>query len=247
MSTTVIASRHDARLVLLPAASPPLDREAVGRVLARHGLTIIDGSDLAGVNEFIAAEGLEPAAAVRLADDLKAIGLTVRVVNRTGLTTSQRIGGVLAGLMILGAMSSIGIGTGIIGLTEGDPIIGAMFLTVSALGMLLAAFNGVTLQRGSGSRLRVAGQTADRPAQLTEQLAGLAEHLPGHLVAPMLERARRLEAHARRDPDGQAAAELESLVAELRGHDDQAAADEAKQLREDVARARRAMQEARQK
>ncbi|MFT5684169.1 MAG: hypothetical protein ACI8RZ_005110, partial [Myxococcota bacterium] len=86
MPTTVIASRHGSTLALLPAASPPLDREKVRQVLSKHGLTLIDGSDLSLANEFIAAEDLDPAASARLADDLRALGLTVRVVNRTGLT-----------------------------------------------------------------------------------------------------------------------------------------------------------------
>jgi hypothetical protein len=243
MSTTVILSRHGFALNLLPAMSPALKPGEVARVLARHGLALIDGSDLALANEVIAAEGLPPAEAVRLADDLRALGLTVRVVNRTGLTMSRRVGNALAGQFVLAMGGLLTIMAGQATLAEGGMVAAAVMMAVGAAMILSGALTALTLQRRGGASLRVAGQVADPAAQLTEQLAGLTEHLPEHLVAPMLDRARKLEVHARRDPQGEAAQELAALVAELSGHEAQAAADEARKLREEVTRARRAMQE----
>jgi len=244
MSTTVIASRHGPGLFLLPAASAALDTEALRGVLARHGQTLVGGSDLASANEIIAAEGLDPLAASRLAEDLRALGLTVRVVNRTALTGSSRVGNALAMQMFIAMASVTALAAGGTGLTEGNPIIGGVVLALGIVAALLAALNALTLQRHGGYRLRVAGTTATAaPAQLTEQLSGLAEHLPDHLLAPIMDRARQLEVHARRDPDGEAAQELQALLDELRGSTDKAAADEARALREEVRRAKQAMAE----
>ena len=69
--------------------------------------------------------------------------------------------------------------------------------------------------------------------------------LPQDIAIPLLERARALAAHARRSPDGEAARELAALVDDLKRPVDAEAAQEARQLRADVARARRAIQETR--
>jgi hypothetical protein len=239
MSTTVIASRHGFTLQLLPAAGPALDLEGLRRVLARHGLGLIEGSDLARANEFIAAQDLEPAHASRLAEDLRELGLTVRVVNRTGLTGSNRVGIAAAGQFVLG-MGALLVGlAGWTGLVEGNPWLGGALLGAG----VVAAFNALTLQLAGGSALRVAGAPGETVPLLTDQLSDLSEHLPSHLVAPLLERARRLEEHARRDPEGQAALELQGLVEELQGLQDEEAAAEARELRQELARAKRAMRE----
>jgi hypothetical protein len=242
MTTTVVASRHGLSLTLLPAAGPTLDREALRRVFARHGLSLIDGADLASANEFIAAEGLEPAAAVRLVDDLRAIGLTARVVNRTGLTGSRRVGNAIVAQFAIGMAGFIALSAGSVGIVEGNPTIAVIMLVLGALLMLAAAFNAFTLQRRGGYSLHVAG-TAAGPLLLTEQLSQLADQLPSHLADPMIARAEKLQAHAQKDPDGPAAQELQSLLDEFRTIEAQAAADEARALREELARARQALRE----
>lgn len=244
MSTTVIASRHGTRLFLLPAASRALDVEAVRVVLERHGQTLLEGSELASTNEIIAAQGLDPEAASRLAEDLRGIGLTVRVVNRTGLTGSQRVGNALAVQMMFGMTGLLALLGGYTGLHEGSAILGAALLALGVAAIGLALLNAIILQRHGGARLRLAGtQRAAGPLGLTDQLADLTAHLPDHLLAPILARARKLEAHARRDPDGEAARELEALLGELRDSADLDAADEARSLAEEVRRAQRAVRE----
>lgn len=245
MSTTVIASRHGLGLGLFPAASPRLDVEALRAVLARHGLDLIDGSDLATANALIAAQGLAPVAAGRLAEDLRGLELTVRVVNRTGLTGSRRLGEALAGQAVIGMAGVLAMVAGRTGLAEGDPRIGAAMLAVGALLAGLAALNGLVLQRGGAARLRLAGTLAPPAdaALLTDQLSSLAADLPDHLAAPLLARAQRLEAHARKDPEGQAAAALRDLSDELRAAEDRTATDEAETLRQELAQAQRALRE----
>ncbi|MCP4808535.1 MAG: hypothetical protein GY913_18965 [Proteobacteria bacterium] len=242
MSTTVIASRHGARLHVLPAGTAPLDVDAVRRVLARHGLGLVEGAELPTANEFIAAQDLDPAAAGRLAEDLRAIGLTVRVVNRTGLTTSNRMALATSAHAAIGLAGVMALSAGAIGLAEGNVLVAAAMLALGVVASGLSLTNIVSLLRSGGNRLLVAGTTSEAPL-LTEKLADLSEGLPEHLAEPLLERARRLEAHARQDPEGEAARELQQLVDELGQSKDQAAADEARELRAELARARRAMKE----
>ncbi len=253
MSTTVIASRHrDLSAALLPSASPRLDVESVRAVLSRHGLALIDGSDLATANTLVVAEGLSPREAQALADDLRAVGLHARVVNRTGLTTSQRMGSIAAGQFMLWAAGFMAFliaaapmlkafkRTGV--LFDGNP----WWLLPGALMMVWAAFNAWTLAQHGGASLRIAGtRSSSDPAGLVEQLHRLADGLPDHLTEPLVAKARRLESHVRSAPDGQAAQELEAVLDALLGLAEEAAVKEAQGLRRDVAAAARAVAEVR--
>jgi len=255
MSTSVILSRHRASLVLLPAAGPRLDRAAVSEVLERHGLRLLPGSDLDQAHEVIAAEGLSRRDAAALAGDLRELGAHVRVVNKTGLTQSRRIANAVVAQVMIGfvGISSLAL--------AGLPLIDAakdgaslampaawIGVGVGALILAWVALNALVLQRGGGG-LSVVGASSSSPDQLllTDQLADLTRDLPEHVSEPLLERARRLEVHARQDPEGQAAIELQDLIDELRQARDGQAADEARELREDVLRARRALAETRGK
>jgi hypothetical protein len=82
---------------------------------------------------------------------------------------------------------------------------------------------------------------------LTDKLGGLEENLPEHLAAPLRARAHALVEYARLDPDGAAAAELEALVEDLRQDVDARAAEDARDLRDEIARARRAVAETRER
>jgi hypothetical protein len=241
MGTTVIGSRHGVSLWLLPAAGPRLKRDALAQVLERYGLTLAGGADLGTANEFIAAENLDPTTAARLADDLRAIGLSARVVNRTGLTASSRVGNALATQMFVAMTGLLGAAASATSGLAYDEL--GFVLGVSVIAF--AALNAIVLQWHGSGRLRVVGAPLREqpPAQLTDQLSNLADHLPNHVVAPLLEKARVLQAHAHRDPDGQAASELEALLADLRKVDDDAAVQEVRALREELARARRALRE----
>jgi len=247
MSTTVIASRHGVSLFLLPAAGPSLDQRAVSAVLERHGLDLIEGSDLERAHEFVAAEGLEHAAAAALAEDLRDIGLSARVVNRTQLTGSSRVGNAMAAQMMIGmaGLMTMGLATQV----EHNNIGPEWFFLIPMLGgallLLLAIINGIALNMRGGYGLRVAGAIeAPTPLRaLTDQLAALETQLPSHMTGPLLAQANKLMAHARADPNGEAAAELALLMEELRSDVDVQAAEEARELREEVGRARRALAE----
>ena len=251
MSTTVVASRHRASLAVFPVAGPPLDVDALRQVLGRHGLELLGDSDLLTAHEFITAEGLDPTEAVALAEDLRGIGLHARVVNRTSLTTSRRVANAMGAQMVLsfaGFLATITASTGVQdAIGRGDPV-GAIPVVVGVLAVLtlgLAGINGLTLARQGGSALRVAGvaRGSSPTRQLTDQLSHLEQVLPGHLAAPMLARARQLERQALAHPDGEAARELATLIDELRSDADEQAAKELRELREELARARRAAKE----
>ncbi|MCB9780788.1 MAG: hypothetical protein H6742_19625 [Alphaproteobacteria bacterium] len=246
MSTTVIASRRQTSLYLLPAGGAPLDQDAVAAVLARHGLGMAGGSDLADAHEFIAAEGLDPAAAAELAEDLRGIGLHARVVNGTGITASRRLGSALGAQFMAFMAGLAGVALSAKPLADllqagQGPGLWILPLAAAALLMLMTVVNAILLNRNTG--LRVVGTSASPRRALQDELRLLEEHLPAHMAAPLLERARALEQVARRDPDGAAAIELRALIDDLRRPVDEAAAEDARKLRQDVARARRAMQE----
>lgn len=241
MSTTVIASRHGAALHLAPALSADLDVEAVRRVLADHGLRVADEAALTDANEFIAGQDLDPSDAGRLAADLRALGLTVRVVNRTGLTQSRRVSGATAVQSALAMVGVLAITAGVTGLTEGSAVVGALMLAAGLAASGVSVSGLLSLLRGGGSRLAI-GAAAVQTPRLSDRLAQLTEDLPAHLAEPILQRARRLEVLAKVDPTGPAALELQRLTADL--DVDQTAA-EGRELRDEVARARRALQEMR--
>ncbi|MFK7930401.1 MAG: hypothetical protein AB8H79_19590 [Myxococcota bacterium] len=254
MTTTVIASRHHATLMVAPLAGPALDKDALTQVLHRHGLRLIDGTDLATAHEFIAAEDVEPAAAAALAEDLRSIGLHARVVNRTGLTGSRRVGQAIATQLMTGMvglsvfmMSLLPV---IDAMKDGDVFgnpLAAIPLGMGVLAMGWAAVNGLVLQQRGGSGIRLAGKdrlSVSEDRQLTDQLSDLLADLPPEMSASLMERARELEVHARNEPEGRAAAELRALVDEIRNDVDADAAQAAVSLREEVARARRAIREA---
>lgn len=243
MSTTVVASRHGSSLALMPVAGPPLDQLALRDVLARHGLELVGGSDLLTAHEFIAAEGLDPADAAALADDLRAAGFSARVVNRVELTTSRRVANAMAFQMVGGMVGLLATVTGLERLAPGTG--GYVLAGLGALVMAVAALNGLSLARHGGSGLRVAGvaRGSSPTRQLTDQLSHLEQVLPSHLSAPLLARARTLKRQALAQPEGRAARELQELLDELRGEADEQAAAELRELRAELARARSARRE----
>lgn len=251
MSTTVIASRHGLELYLTPILGSALDTLALREVLARHGITLVDAPNLTRLPELIAAEGLPPAEAQALATDLRNLGLTVRVVNRTQLTTSSRISlaisgwfmAAVGGLMVGLVSRSAALGA----IANGQDVSGfvAVLGILSLVALVLGSVNALTLMLRGGSRLQVVGSSREGPAALPllEELGLLEAHLPDAITQPLLERARKLETHARKEPDGAAARELRALVDELRSTANDRAGEEARELAEDVRRARLALRE----
>lgn len=241
MSTTVIASPHGLSLFLLPMSGPQPDPDRLSRVLERRGLALLPGA-LEG-SEFIAAQGLAAGDAARLAEELRALGLTVRVVNQADISRSARIGNALA----VNAVASVAALTILsVAVAAGGT---ALLVALPALLLgILALLNLITLAQRGGLQLPVAA--AEPPAQavgrseLSELLDELRESLPEHVVGPIVARAQDLELRARRDPQGEAAAALHGLIEELQGHEDARIADEVRSLRDDLQRARRAMLEA---
>lgn len=253
MSTTVIASRFRSTFALARGAGPELDVDAVQAVLARHGLRLIEGSDLATANEIVASEGLDPVAATALAEDLRALGLHARVVNQTGLVRSRRVGSALAGQALVGMAGFGALMMGLIPVVDAIKDAGSLGSPLLALPVVFgvavvgwAAVSSLFLRRNGGNALRIAGVdrvgTAGERA-LTDQLSDLVDDLPSHVADDLIAKARALEAHAKREPDGKAAQELQALVQDLRQEADGEAAEEAAKLRAEVARARRVKRE----
>ncbi|MCB9676275.1 MAG: hypothetical protein H6737_14225 [Alphaproteobacteria bacterium] len=236
---TVVASASGPLLFVFPVVRRAVDRAALARVLARYDRQLLPGA-IEG-NEWIAGEGMSPADAARMAEDLRGLGLTVRVVNRDALTTSRRVGNAVSALAI-GMMLTLPMGV-LLTTTSDTPSSG---LPLLAAGLLLVV-NFLVLSARGGMRLGVAGASA-QPAMagvdaLVLELERLRSELPEHLVAPLVARADALVEEARRRPDGRAARELVALVAELDAARDEAVAADADALRRELARARRAVGE----
>lgn len=255
MSSSVIASRHRQFLAaVLPWTSRALDVEAVRAVLARHGLALVDSDSLATANELLVGEDLDPVDAEALAADLREAGLHARVVHRSGLTGSRRMANAFAATLLTGVAGFGGTMLALIPVIDAAKdaaaIPAASYVGLAAgLAVLGAAvLNGLATQRGGGTRLQLAGRvrSADE-RRVTDELAELVAGLPDHVARPLLDRARRLEVHARQDPDGEAAAALRTLVDDLRRGADAEAAEEVEALRDEVDAARRALAEARSK
>ncbi|MCB9689205.1 MAG: hypothetical protein H6738_03455 [Alphaproteobacteria bacterium] len=238
MSTTVIVSSvGDAALVAARWSAPALDTTALAKVLSAHGLSLLPGTTDA--NEVIAAEGLAPARAAALADDLRAAGFTARVVNRTGLTQSRRVGNALTVAFVV-AVATLPFATLGVALDKVPDVMA--WLAVPGLFFVL---NALAIARRGGTHLAVAGAVAE-PQEHTEVdrlLDGLRDQLPDHLLAPIVEQARRLQAEAARDPEGPAAAELASLLAEEGEARRERVAEDARTLGDALRRARAAVAE----
>ncbi|MFT6147147.1 MAG: hypothetical protein ACJAV2_005044 [Myxococcota bacterium] len=248
MSTTVIASRLGIALFIAPLFGPSVDVDSLRGVLARHGLQLPDSEGLARSNEFIAAQGLDAAAAAALAEDLRGMGLVVRTVHDPRIRGSQRVGNAIATHIMAGT----GVVTAVAALSavlqsqiSGSVVVGGGLVVAAVMGWLAAGL--IKLNTGGGNRLRIAGHVGAIATQLTEDLRKLEEHLPAHLVDPMVERARSLEESAVADPTGPAPEQLTSLRREVRGILTGDVLEQAETLREEVERARRAMAEVRSK
>jgi hypothetical protein len=229
MSTTVIVSPYrTADLYLRPWSKSSVDLAAVGRILEDHGLELVDLDALARGIEGVAAVGLPVGPATALARDLRAAGLTVRVVNDPHITQNARVATAVAVLFMLAMLSS--------------PLI---------LPALLALFNAIYISsrgRGLGAMAALPSPGAARVGERPERLAlarirDLAENLPPHVLQPLIARAEDLARDASRDPDGAAARGLSEIVADLQREHDQRITDEARALKADLARARRAVRE----
>lgn len=237
MSTTVIASRIGRRLAVASWTTPAaIDADALRRVLERHGLDLLPGA--LDVNEVIVAEGLPAARAADLAQDLRAIGLTARVVNQPSLTQSRRVATALeiAVMAIIFTLPLVPFAV------LSDLL---LLATLLALPGLFFVLNAATLVWRGGANLSTVGAPRSVEADVDRWAEALRGELPEPLLASLLERVRELELEARCDPDGPAAAEL----AELRADDAQRrraeAADKARALREELHRARQAAAEVR--
>ena len=237
MSTTVIASSAGLSLYLAPWASGKVDMAAVNRVLLSHGLQT-RGQAQPNM-EFIAAEGLEPEAARALAEDLKALGLHVRVRQKTGLERSARIGqasaiNFSALLMMLAFLIPVGAATG-----ELSPALVALLIPT-----LLVLINQMTLWTRGGNTLELATKAAKRSGQVSAALLEMRDELPDGLFTRLLTQAQDLEAKVAKNPNGQAAQELEELAASLRERNDAETVDQVSELKQELEAARRAIAEA---
>ena len=235
MSTTVIASAHGASLFLFPLAGGAVDKDALEAVLRRHGLAPL--ADPGRSPEFVAARGLSLADAHALAEDLRGIGLQVRVVPRDDIRLSSRVGQALSAWFISGVFTL----PGLVMLASGE--IGAVGLVPVAVAAL-AALNAAVVGARGGNRLPViADRSSIEEAPVLTAIEDLRGSLPDTLADDLLERARVLVRRARTNPDGQAAAELRTLSAELEGLRDEADVAEVRDLRGQLARARAALTE----
>ncbi len=253
MSTTVILSRQGLGLYLLPSAAPPLDLEAVRPVLARHGLELVADSSLSDTNELIVAQGLDPHAAAALSEDLRKLGHRVRVVDDPTIRRSARVGQALSALSVAAMFAAAPVFGGAIGtlkaLKRGTELGGTMVWASVITGLVLVGwlgFNALVLQRRGGIRLRLATTKRQAPSALgalQQELRALADHLPEHLAAPLLTQSQRLEGLAQLDPEGPVARELRTLLDELSASTEAEAVEEARALRDEVHRARRALHE----
>jgi hypothetical protein len=254
MSTTVIASTHGSSLYLWPARRE-VDLDALREVLKRNGQELLDNAVSGGNLEFIAAEGLDHAHANRLASDLRSLGLTVRVVNKTGITTSSRLSNAIAFQFMACVVAVLGVltvapalGMVLMGAATGLFAIAAVvpaFLSI-VVG-LLTLTNGIRIG-ANGTRLPVAGVPARALAEaepgVVSQIAAMKDDLPAAIIEPLLETARELHAKAAANPGSDAAAELRALTEELARSEDEATVEKAKTLRNDVRRAQLAAREA---
>ncbi|TNE88804.1 MAG: hypothetical protein EP330_13515 [Deltaproteobacteria bacterium] len=236
MSTTVIASAHTWTLTLAPWATGAVDERALEGVLAKYGLELMPGATRA--NEFIAAQDLPQKQAAKLAEELRELGLVVRVVNRTGLTRSQRVGTAIAGLGMAAFLLPVFAFALEQEMTSG--------LNLALLPLALLAFvNFVVLQRRDAGRLAVAGAQVEPHADgelalLLAEIRELGDELPEHIVAPLRDRAERVAREG-----GASSAAISALASEVRADRDQRAAAEVDALREELHRARRAAAELR--
>ena len=238
MSTTVIASTLHSRLALFPLGAPALDVDALRGVLRRHGIAWVGDPAIRNANEFIAAQDLPADRAAALAQDLHEAGFATRVVNRTGLTGSRRVGNAIATQM---AIAMLGVAATSLAVDHAGV---SPWVLVAVLPVLLAIVNLIAINRRGGARLPLAGGTHAAPeldvaAEVARTVAGLPDNLAGPLVA----RASRLQEQLRTHPEGPAAQELAALLQELRAHDAERLTLEARRLREDVRQASRALSE----
>ena len=158
MTTTVIASRHRRTLRLLPALGPSLDVDAVREVMARHGLEFVDSQETRRANELILASGLPPTSAMALAEDLRAIGLHVRVLDGTRFTRSRRVSSAYAWVAIAAipglGFCYLGVTSLMAALQYGAAAQVAPAITTIVMGAipsLYALINYTALQRGGGA------------------------------------------------------------------------------------------------
>lgn len=242
MSTTVVASRFGKQLAFASWAAPvALDEDALREVLSRHGLELLPGA--LGGNEMIAADGLSPVRAARLAEDLRGLGLTVRVVNKTGLTQSARVANALT-VCILGVLFTLPLVpfVALTALAGEVPMLAAVVLAVPGL---FFALNALLIAWRGGATLPIAGAVRDPDEQdvVARVVESLRGEVPDHVLASILERAQALEAEARLDPQGPVAAELAALAEDDAQRRRAEAADAARALREELRRARLAAAE----
>lgn len=237
MSTTVTVSRIGRELGFASwATSSTIDADSLREVLGRHGLELLPGP--LDRNELIVAQGLSPARAAELAQDLRAIGLTVDVINEVEISESRRVKTALdlslaAFFFILPFVVLAGLMTQIL-----------MAGVLSLLGVFFL-LNAMALVWRGGTSLVTVGAVRESPVQgdLARWEQSLRTELPEHVLKPLLEQARELESEARRDPDGPAAAALEALLADADQDRRAETVDKARALRAELSLARRAAAE----
>ena len=245
MPSTVIASAYGPATWLLPLARPPIDEGRLDLVLAKHGLTLLPGS--ASSVEFVAGTDLSAQSAAALAEDLRALGLVVRVVPRGELRWSTRIGVVFLGYFMAAMGGMLVLQAGIAMMAKGMGGTGALVLAVGAFLMAMSVINAVVVQARGGQALPLAGAAPEEGGGIAGVVASvrrLAGSLPDHVGRPLVDQVRVLESRARANPEGEAARELRELAAELGEVCDEADAEAVRDLRADLMRTRQAMREA---
>lgn len=243
MSTVIASPLSTFALWLTPWRTTPPDPLALDRVLAKYGLELLPGTHR-GL-EFIAGDGLEPADAAALAEELRGLGLHARVAPRDDIHSSSRITNAFVA-QFFGFVGTIPIALVIVPAMIGfRPNLWAIWALVVSLGLAsLTAAISVALR--GGNRLEVAAvrpRSSDALASAVAEVRRLAAWLPEHVGTPLLERTRQLAARAHARPNGQAAAELRELAEELTAKHDLHDAAEARALRSELARAQNAVRE----
>ncbi|MFT5584055.1 MAG: hypothetical protein ACI9VR_001640 [Cognaticolwellia sp.] len=239
MSTTVIASAAGLSLYLAPWAAGKVDMVALNAVLLRHGLQP-RGTEQPNL-EFIAAEGLEPEPARMLAEDLRAIGMHVRVRKKLDLERSARVGQAI-GMQFTALPVLMGVLLSVVSS-------GAMGIDWSLLAfvppLLLIVANLVAIRVKGSNKLESASKPANTTGQVSQALLSVRDELPDGLFSRLLTQAQDLEAKVANNPDSQAAEELKELAASLRRDEEADVVDQVSELKKELDQARQAIREAR--
>jgi hypothetical protein len=110
--------------------------------------------------------------------------------------------------------------------------------------LLLLVANLVAIRVKGSNKLESASKPANTTGQVSRALLEMRDELPDSLFSRLLTQAQDLEAKVAKNPDSQAAQELEELAASLRERNDAEVVDQVSELKQELEEARRAIAEA---